>query len=54
MVVGRDARKREMDDKNEAVAIGWVMTTLGSQVKGFGLYLKVSRCPLKSSKQENT
>lgn len=52
MAVGRDVRKREMCDANEAVAFGWVRTTLGKQVKGFGLYLKVAR--LKSSKQENT
>lgn len=43
-----------MGDEAEAVAFGWVMTTLGSPVKGVGLYLKVTRSPLKSSKQENT
>lgn len=34
MAIGRDVRKREMGDEAEAVTFGWVMITLGGQVKG--------------------
>lgn len=53
MAVGKDVRKREMEAEAEAVGFGQVMISLGNQVKDVGLYLKVTRSALKSSKQEN-
>lgn len=46
---GEDTRKREMGTGTGITG----MTSLGSQVKDAGLYLKIARSPLKSSKEDN-
>lgn len=47
--VGKDTRKREMGTGTGITG----MTSLGNQVKDAGLYLKITRSPLKSSKGNN-
>ena len=47
--VGKDTRKREMGTGTGIIG----MTSLGNQVKDAGFYLKISRSPLKSPKEDN-
>ena len=50
---GKDIRQKESGTEAENIGTDQVMISLGNQVKAAGLYLKITRSPLKSSKQEN-